>query len=59
MRKKFEMPELSMAIFASENVVTASGDLTKSETYQTTINNIINGKNQLVENASQIMTFAF
>ena len=57
MKNNFKMPEIKIASFYTENVVTASG-ATDSDTYRTTMENIVRG-DKLVQNESQVLTFTF
>lgn len=57
MKNNFKMPEIKIAAFYTENVVTASG-ATDSDTYRTTMENIVRG-DKLVQNESQVLTFTF
>lgn len=57
MKNNFEMPEIKVTAFYTENVVTTSG-ATNSNTYRTTMENIV-GEDKLVQNESQVLTFSF
>lgn len=57
MKNNFEMPEIKIAAFYTEKVVTTSG-ATNSNTYRTTMDNIV-GEGKLVQNESQVLTFTF
>lgn len=58
MKKNFINPEMNVSFFATENVITTSGEPDAATTLNATINDII-GEDKLVSDASQVLTFTF